>query len=419
METAEPFSPKNNEEIRLRELESFNIMDTEPEICFDQHTQLASIVCKSPIALLSFIDSDRQWFKSSIGISLKELPKYLTPCNETMNREGGFYEINDALDSALSCPYQEYLVETGFRSYIGVPVKSRSGNELGVLCVIDYFPRRMEPDQLRTLKLIAKEITDILEIRRSYLQNLDKLMELGDALSYTGDTNLQDKAHKVATRAMAELAMGVIYQVRPLALTIENISAGLLEVPELDRTGKTFQETLSLLKESGSQILQVLKSLDMFISAEKEKWMKLITVNDSLNETLRYLGHKFESLGIKLNKTEEGELRILGNSSQVIEAVFAIINNAIEAVQDADVKEISVSLFERDHHAVVRVEDSGYGVDEHIVPFIFKPFFTTKGTYGTGVGLSIALTHVQNHKGTIVLVNNFNPTVFEIRLPLP
>src|SRR4051812_26625959 len=90
------------ERARLDDLKDTHIMDSEREMCFDLLTQLAAIVCKAPIALLSFIDSERQWFKSAVGFDIKELPKYLTPCNQTLNMQGGFFEI---IDTEKDIPY--------------------------------------------------------------------------------------------------------------------------------------------------------------------------------------------------------------------------------------------------------------------------------------------------------------------------
>ena len=402
----------DNESDRIENLHSYEIMDTDPETTFDQLTFLAAKACNKPISLLSFINTERQWFKSTYGLEIQEIPKHVSACNQTI-RQDGIYEIKDATEN--NCPYSKFMLNNGFRYYAGVPITSKEGHNMGSLCVIDYKPGYLSREQAHVLKVISSQVVDLMDLRKEYSKNLQELQRIGE-VTFKRQGHLQDVAHKASIRAMAELSTGLIYRIRPLA-------GSLLKAGERIKTEKCRDEDLDLeldvLKQSSESILSILSSLERFIAAEKEKWMKPMDLSEVIKGVINHLEYKVKHFDIHLSINLEQNLICIGNISQISEAVFAVINNAIEATKNLKEKSIGVTLKEENHQAIMTVTDSGKGIQENIRPFIFQPFFTTKNDRNLGVGLSLAQALIQRHNGEIELEKPYGPTTFRITLPVP
>ena len=403
---------QSKESERISDLHSYGILDTDPEITFDQLTYIAAKACDAPISLISFIDAERQWFKSTYGLDIHEIPKHVSACNETITRDD-IYEIQDAADS--KCPYGEFMLEQGFRYYAGVPITSKQGHHMGSLCVIDYIPREIDQDQIHILKVISSQIVDLMELRREYAKNLQELQRVGED-SYNKVGHLQDIAHKASIKSRAELSAGLIYRLRPLAISMLKASD---RSREKFNSHKALNIELEVIRQSSEKTLAILNSLERFLTAEKEKWMKPMELSQVIQGVLNHLEYKLNRFNISLVHDLELEVMSIGNVSQISEAIFAVINNAIEAVKDLEKKEIKIELKEKDHTAFICVSDSGKGVPDSIKSFIFQPFFTTKNEEHLGVGLSLAQGLIQKHSGNIKLARSFNPTIFSITLPTP
>ncbi len=400
------------EKSRVKDLESFLVMDSETEVSFDQLAQLASSVCETPIALISFIDFERQWFKSSVGIDLHEIPRYLSACNQTL-KGNDVYLISDVLQDKSE--YREFMAKEGFQFYAGVPITSNAGHNLGTLCVIDYEPRHLTEEQLQTLKVIADQIFDLLEVRRKYRQNLKRLKELGEA-NYRSEKRFQEFAHKAGTRAMAELSAGLSYRIRPHIMAIQTVEKQLEKIlPQIPES----TNQLRIMNESSFEVLHILDSLEKFIQVEQERSMKLMDLGEALGTVVSHLEYKIKKYDIEVITNVERDLRCIGNVSQIKEVLFAVINNAIESVMGLKIRRIEISMKENNHQTTIHVKDSGRGIPETIQPFIFQPFFTTKGPLGIGIGLSLAQSLLQRHNGEIKLLKDFNPTTFCMMIPTP
>jgi len=157
-----------NEAGRIAALEKYAILDTDPEQSFDDFTLLASFVCRTPIALISLVDEDRQWFKSRVGIDASETSRDIAFCS-TAILQSDLFVVPDALlderfrDNPLvaSDPY--------IRFYAGTPLINEDGYALGTLCVVDRSPRELAPEQREALKALSRLVIAQLEFRRNLL----------------------------------------------------------------------------------------------------------------------------------------------------------------------------------------------------------------------------------------------------------
>ncbi len=161
---------------RLNALESYNILDTLPEKEYDAITRLASYICKVPMSLITFIDFDRQWFKSKVGMEGDETQRCDAFCSHTIMGDD-ILEIKDTLKSDLFRDNAYVQNEPHVRFYAGAPLIDPNGYKLGSLCVIDQVPRELTDDQRDALRILASEVMSQLVLRKEKHQAEESLIK--------------------------------------------------------------------------------------------------------------------------------------------------------------------------------------------------------------------------------------------------
>jgi|ERR1700676_2701154 GAF domain-containing protein len=164
MEMAKP----KNDQARVDALEKYAILDTDPELAFDDLTQLASFVCKTPIALISLIDEHRQWFKSRVGLSLSETSRDIAFCS-TAILQPEIFIVPDTLEDERFRNNPLVVSEPHIRFYAGAPLITEDGYALGALCAIDQKPRDLAPEEKDALKALSRLVVAQLEFRRNLI----------------------------------------------------------------------------------------------------------------------------------------------------------------------------------------------------------------------------------------------------------
>lgn len=167
----------NREAARLEALRQYHILDTPPEQAYDDFTTLASFICEVPIALISLVDADRQWFKSKVGLEVDETARDISFCGHTILSNETLV-VSDALRDVRFMHNPLVTADPRIRFYAGAPLMTPEGHALGSLCVIDRRPRELSEVQITALEALARQVVAQLELRRvsaSLAAALDKI----------------------------------------------------------------------------------------------------------------------------------------------------------------------------------------------------------------------------------------------------
>ena len=159
-----PAIPANEHE-RLKALRSYEVLDTDREASFDALTKLAAGILDTPIALVSLVDADRQWFKSRCGLEAQETPRDWSFCGHVVVSQAPLV-VNDTYEDSRFVDNPLVVGEPFVRFYAGMPLRTTDGFVLGTLCTLDRAPRRPTDKQLELLDLLALQVVDQLEARR-------------------------------------------------------------------------------------------------------------------------------------------------------------------------------------------------------------------------------------------------------------
>jgi PAS domain S-box-containing protein len=178
------------ETARREDLQSYRILDTPPEQCFDDLARLACYICGTPIGLISFFDLDRQWFKARVGWDLQEIPRAISFCAHTL-QQNNVLVVSDTLKELESFKTLPLATHGGMRFYAGVPLISQAGYSLGTLCVMDSVPRALTEEQTCGLRQLAGQVMTQLELRRQLL-GLQRLTEEDSSLQARGGSEAND-----------------------------------------------------------------------------------------------------------------------------------------------------------------------------------------------------------------------------------
>jgi GAF domain-containing protein len=157
----------SDEAERLRALTEYSILDSLAEQEYEEITLIASAICQTPIALITLIDSDRQWFKSHVGLEMKETPRDHAFCTHAINSRDSVFIVKDARNDKR---FDDNPLVTGHPNivfYASVPLVNPEGIALGTICVIDNRPRELTQKQLDSLAALSNQVIRLFESRKA------------------------------------------------------------------------------------------------------------------------------------------------------------------------------------------------------------------------------------------------------------
>lgn len=177
-----------SEDERLAALRSYEVLDTKSEQAFDDLTSLIAQICDTPIALVSLVDADRQWFKSRHGLDATETPREHAFCDHTI-RTIGTMVVEDACRDDRFADSPLVTGDPNIRFYAGARLVDTDGHALGSLCVIDRQPRKLSSEQRMALETLSRQVVHLLELRRSHqrlAKNLQRVRNITDMIPLCG-----------------------------------------------------------------------------------------------------------------------------------------------------------------------------------------------------------------------------------------
>ena len=406
--------PHPQEAERLAALEAHDILDTLPEQGFDDLTRLASYICGTPIALVSLVDAERQWFKSRVGLEAAETHRDLAFCAHAILDEG-LMVVPDAEQDERFHDNPLVTGEPHVRFYAGTPLKTAEGHSLGTLCVIDHVPRRLTPEQQEALGALGRQVEAQLRLRlrlreaerreaesRSQRDTLARVQRQKDELLHVVMrdfqmplSGIQSSASLVLSRALVpEEARGAAREIRESAEGLKRMVANLLdasqeESPLVPRMSEF--DVTALLAE-------VARDFTLRIQGSHRGFTQTVRLNEAMVRADRDL----------LRRTLEN---LLDNSFR-----FTALGSGKVALEASQPEPGLLEL---------RVRDEGPGIPAASRAHVFEPSVpdgaptAARARAGHGVGLSFCRRAVQAHGGWIWVEDNPpRGTSFCLRLPL-
>lgn len=390
-----------DEDERLAELRSLKILDTELEQEYDDITFLASLICQTPIALVSFVDETRQWFKSRRGIDASETPRPKSFCDHAIV---GSQDVFSVEDSRIDERFRQNPLVVGTPNivfYAGATMVSERGHPLGTVCVIDQKPRVLTSDQEEALRILARHVTTLLQLRKRSLE-----------LEQTRD-ELQTQVER-----LDKFAMVVAHDIKS-PLTNIMMTNDLLVEMEGDTIDK---ECISLLEGNTASAHRIQSLIDGVLS-----YSRSIEVSSGFEDI--DLATFFSEMGplisqSSLNVEYEINVPLIRFNRVLLEQVFLnLINNSIR-YNESSTPRIDVVVNKAGQDVEFTVTDNGIGIPSEHLAKIFDLFERGSNSHdgedqSHGIGLATVKRIVTTHHGTIRLESEVGKgTSVIITLPL-
>ena len=263
----------DGERERLQALRGADILGTPPEADFDALTRIAAAICGTPIALVSLLDSHREWFKSRVGMAATEIPRDVSFASHAI-LEPDLMEVRDARADARFADNPLVLEDPSVRFYAATPLRTADGHALGTLCVIDHVPRTLSPEQRSALRDLGQQATAQIELRRMVAelqQAVDDREQAEVALRRALETAVHTRPPPAATRARPG-ALAVAALMIPLALTLggAQISSDRLERRREERFARTADRITDAVRDHVATYEHVLRGATALFAASSE-----------------------------------------------------------------------------------------------------------------------------------------------------
>jgi len=391
--TMTPPETPSNENERLETLRRYDILDTPPEEAFDEITWLASKITDAPIALISLIDENRQWFKSRQGLEVCETARSISFCGHAIHDTQPMMVAN-ALEDPRFSGNPLVAGEPHIRMYAGAPLTTREGFNLGTLCVIDRRPRRLTETQIEMLSVLARQAVSLFELRL-----------IGGELRATAGRAAE------ANSAKSQFLANMSHEIR----TPMNAVIGMTELALTTELTPEQRGYLNIVHSSAESLLRLLNDIMDFSKIEANK-LDFETIAFDLSKRLTALVRTFElqvrdkntSLSIELDP--DLPAAVFGDPVRLDQVLGNLLSNAVKFTPEGEIRLRAEVLDRSEKLAAIRfqVVDTGVGISADKQEHIFEAFSqadsaTTRLYGGVGLGLAIASQLTRAMGGEITL----------------
>ncbi|SNR14873.1 sensor histidine kinase [Tenacibaculum jejuense] len=397
-------TPPTNEKERVEALKSYNILDTLPEEDYDNITKIAAEICKAPIALVSLVDPERQWFKSTYGLDAKETPRDYAFCAHSILQPDELFIVPDATKDHRFSDNPLTIDDPHVVFYAGAPLTTKDGHALGTLCVIDNEPRTsLSEGQKESLRALSQQVMSLLELRKKNL----KLQQANQEI-----TRLNNELNQFTHRLTHDLKTPV-RGINSLALFLKedlnNISgkSKIVEFIELISSRATYMESMI------NQLLQYSKVTNADISFESFNFKELlrdIVKNCDLENKVTI---SFKELDFNIYHSKICFIQIFQN----------LLTNS-DKFNDKEECKVFTSCELKEESYQFIYEDNGPGIPIKFYDKVFMMFETLGETnfQNTGIGLATIKSIITRLNGSIRLAKRSNDKEgvrFEFEIPKP
>ncbi|WP_084507665.1 GAF domain-containing hybrid sensor histidine kinase/response regulator [Geminicoccus roseus] len=395
-----------DEDERLASLLACNILDTPSDPRFDSMTRLAARLYGVPIALVSLIDDRRQWFKSSVGVSLTETSRDLAFCAHALLHPDQPLVVEDAtLDPRFA---DNHLVTgpLGVRFYAGVPLRDREGRALGTLCILDQRPRQMQLVELHTLIDLAAGVGSVIELYRSLATLQD-----GEEVARTRAEELDAARRKAeeADKAKSMFLAAMSHEIRtPLTGVL-----GMADLLSHEALTVRQRGYVDVIRTSGRHLLTVINDILDFSRLEAGGLILEqidFAIADVLEQTRSILSPHAHERGLQLafDIAQPSPPAVKGDPTRLRQVLVNLIGNGLKFTSEGGVW-VSIRCRPLPDDRVscrFEVRDTGIGIAEERQAELFEAFtqadLSTSRRYGgSGLGLAICRQLVTAMGGTI------------------
>jgi signal transduction histidine kinase len=391
-----PAAPNpDNEDERLADLKTYDIVDTVAESTYDAITYLASQICGVPIALISIVDEDRQWFKSRVGLEVGETPRDQAFCGYAINDPRHLLIVPDAAADLRFADNPLVQGDPNIRFYAGAPLMTSSGNALGTLCVIDREPRQLTADQEQSLRALSVQVMALLELRRTVRLVEERGRQLEEA-----------------TRQRDSFMAAVSHEIRtPLTAVIGYIELLREGMPDVDRPNVI--DTVARLAADVQHLLE-----DLLVSSRAQAdSLSVAAVPMDLRAQVTQVLEGMDPSTLERITLDLGPSPVTADPARVRQIVRNLVTNALRYGG----AQMTIETGAGGTPGRLRVIDDGDGVSDEDRDLIFQPFQQARGSRhiaaSVGLGLPISRLLAERMGGSLVYRRIGGRTVFELILP--
>jgi signal transduction histidine kinase len=389
---------------RLEALHRYQILDTKSDPDFDDLVALASHICGTPIALVSLVDSDRQWFKSKIGMSTNETPRDISFCGHAIVANELFV-VEDARADERFADNPLVTTDPNIRFYAGAKLMTSDGYALGSFCVMDRVPRKLTSVQEEALRSLSRQAVALLEYKRNMLEMAEVIADRRQS----DELKAAKQAAEAGSRAKSEFLANISHELR----TPMNGIIGMTELALDSQLTAEQRENLTMVKSAADSLLSLVNSLLDFSEIESGKTEPHVaeySLRDSLNGAINAMGRQAREKGLRLachTGSDVPEL-VQGDPELFRQIISRLLNNAIKFTERG---EIVVGLHTEMpmRNGILlhcSVTDTGVGIPTEKQRSIFDVFTQADGSStrmhsGVGLGLTICSRLVEKIGGRI------------------
>ena len=388
------------EAARLKALYDYEILDTIPEEEYDNFTRIAAKICNTEASLITFLDKDRQWFKSHLGVDIKETPREISFCNYTIADPDHVLIVPDMRSDKRFSDNPLVTGDPHAVFYAGAPLVTPEGFALGSICVLDGKANNLNEEQQAALQSLAQQIVTRLELQKKIkvlkateikLQKVnDRLMGFADIVSHDMKTPLAN----------------ILMMTRSFKKRYDSV---------LDKNADGY---LDLIDRSTHELLE-------FIDSILQRSKNISTDEDMLADSSEVLTKVISMIALPedMEIKTEGKFPKVKMDDVALQQVFQnLLTNAIK-YNDKERGLIRIHAKTDDNFHHFHFEDNGTGIEEKDLSKIFKDRQTLNktdrfGNKGTGIGLAAVKSLIEESGGTIAVISEKNTgSLFKVALP--